>query len=50
MSSTQIPCKPLGQGYFQPKVVQIIPETCILNVMKKKSGGENDSQKCPYNH
>ena len=46
----QIPCKPLGQGYFWPKVVPIIPETCILEVMSKKSGGGSDSQKCPYNH
>ena len=46
----QIPCKPLGQGYFWPKVVPIIPETYILEVMSKKSGGGSDSQKCPYNH
>ena len=36
----QIPCKPLGQGYFYQKVVPIIPESCILEVMSKKSGGE----------
>ena len=31
-------------------LAKIIPETCIINVMNKISGGGNDSQKCPYNH
>ena len=46
----QIPCNPLGQGYFWPKIVPIIPELCILETMNKKSGGGSDYKKCPYNH
>ena len=46
----QKPCKPFGQGYFWPKVIPINPETCILEVMSKKSGGGRDSQKYPYNY
>ena len=46
----QIPCKPLGQGYFSSKMVPIIPENYILHVISKKSGGGTESRKCPYNH
>ena len=44
----QILCKPLGKGYFCSKEVPIIPETFILHVKSKTSGGGIDPQKCPY--